>query len=105
MKEILAKLMKDHGYSQTDVADKTGLGQSTVSDILNGAKRTSEKSLRKLAECFGVSVDFLLGIEKSPNLSELGLSKIDSDIMQLVTQLPDEAKSAFLVLLQSKTGK
>lgn len=54
-------LMKHEKLTQMQLAKAIGVGQSSVSDWLNGKKEPSIESLWKLADFFDVSVDYLIG--------------------------------------------
>jgi transcriptional regulator with XRE-family HTH domain len=57
------------GYSQGDLADKTGLQPSAISHFESGRRAPSFENLRRLADALAVSTDYLLGRE-----TELGNS-------------------------------
>jgi transcriptional regulator with XRE-family HTH domain len=57
--ENLARLMAAAGASVQDVAGRTGLDQRTIRGILNGTQKAHPRTLRRLAEGLGVSVDEL----------------------------------------------
>lgn len=54
---------KAAGMKQTDVAKIVGICQSGYSDWERGKNKIDNKSLQKLAELYGCSVDYLLGRE------------------------------------------
>ena len=68
MKIIVAErikyLMDADDISQYSLAKKLGISQSTICNWLNGKKEPSIESLWKLADYFGVSIDYLLGRSK-----------------------------------------
>ena len=58
----IKKLRENAKKTLSDVAEETGVGPSTISDIENGkAKDPKISTLQKLAEYFKVSMDYLLG--------------------------------------------
>ncbi len=59
--ERLKELMKEEGLNQVQLAKKSGLAQNTISAWLLKKKEPNITSLWKLADCFGVSVDYLIG--------------------------------------------
>ncbi len=59
--ERLKELMKEENLNQVQLAEKTGLAQNTISAWLSKKKEPNITSLWKLADCFGVSVDYLIG--------------------------------------------
>ena len=73
-------LMKEHKVTQSDLALRIGMSESTLSRFLrsNSDKLSSEQVLQ-IARAFNVSTDFLLGETNIPDrmnydISELGLS-------------------------------
>ncbi len=58
----LKDLRKDRGWSQQKLAEKTGLSFNAVTKIEQGlAKHPTLKTLIKLADAFGISIDELVG--------------------------------------------
>ncbi len=66
-KRVLA-LRRQLGISQTQLAEKAGLANSTLCDIEKGRMTPSIKSLKKLADALGVPVaDLLLDLDSASN--------------------------------------
>lgn len=68
---VLAELMLKQDLSQVELSRLTGVGQSTISRILNpylakGIKNPSDMQVRPLATYFRVSTDQLRGYEPLP---------------------------------------
>lgn len=57
----LKEARKAKGLTQVDVSREIGISQNGYSDWETGKNRVDTNSLKKLAELFGVSVDYLLG--------------------------------------------
>jgi transcriptional regulator with XRE-family HTH domain len=53
------------GYSQEKLSDKTGLSQTSISQIENGVKTPSKKTIDKICKVLGVPADvlYILGID------------------------------------------
>jgi HTH-type transcriptional regulator / antitoxin HigA len=56
---VLAFLMQECGINQSELAQESGVTQSTISRILDGA-RISASNAKKLAQYFGVQVETFL---------------------------------------------
>jgi len=59
MYEIFEKLLKEHGVSAYKVSKETGVNQATLSEWKNGGYTPKRDKLEKIAEYFGVSVEYL----------------------------------------------
>ena len=99
------ELREAKGIQQKELAIDLGVSQPTISDWESGRKVPSAKSTMKLADYFGVSVDFLLGREddsrredeKKPTpVSEDGLEK-DQRLVMWFRSLPEEKQKAILI--------
>lgn len=65
MYEIFERLLQKHGVSAYKVAKETGVTQSTLSDWKRGRSTPKTENMKKIADYFGVSVEYLLtGKEK-----------------------------------------
>jgi hypothetical protein len=60
---LLRQLRSSHALSYEQVAERTGLPQQLLFDVEFKDRRLSLEELRRLAICYGVSVDDLLGID------------------------------------------
>lgn len=57
----LARLRKQHGTTQVELADKLGIGQSNVSDYERDICRPNADMVLRIAEALNLSTDELLG--------------------------------------------
>lgn len=62
------------GWSQVELAKRLGVAKQTVSNWENDNIQPSIEMLMRLARLFGVTTDYLLGLEQIPRLSVDGLS-------------------------------
>jgi transcriptional regulator with XRE-family HTH domain len=60
----LARLRRERGITQVELAEKLGLAQPHISDYEHDAVRLNGQVLIQLNRILGVSVDELLGVEK-----------------------------------------
>ena len=65
----LKKLRKAKGLSQTQLANELGMIKQTYSNYENEKREPNIATLIKLADYFDVSVDYLIGREKTSNHS------------------------------------
>lgn len=60
MYEIYCQLRDQNGVKDADVASVTGITKSTFSDWKNGRSKPKNEKLQKIADYFGVTVDYLM---------------------------------------------
>lgn len=65
----LKEIRKSKGLTQAEVASHIGISQNNYSYWENGKVKIDNDSLKKLANYFEVSVDYLLGINESSSLT------------------------------------
>lgn len=97
----IKQLREDMGIDQAYLARKLLVSQPTVSNWESGKKAPSNKSALKLANFFGVSVDYILGREKEKKLANYG--ELDEDmikISELVSSLDESRLDAALEIAQ-----
>lgn len=77
-------LREDRDLRQIDVANATGIDQKTLSNYETGKTNPDSYSLIKLADFFGVSIDYLVGRIRCPIRNkddiQLILNSIQKDI-------------------------
>ncbi len=82
-------LREDKDLRQSDLAEATGIDQRTISNYETGKTSPDAYALIKLADFFGVSIDYLVGRTKHDFSSEEKRTKI---ITQIQKQLEDLKK-------------
>lgn len=84
---IIKDLRKKMGLSQKELADKLFVNQTAVSQWERGVTTPNKNTLIKLADIFGVTVDFLLGVKEDE----------DKDVAAILQELKDrpELKTLF----------
>ena len=60
MYEIFEQLLRQYGISAYKVAKETGVTQSTLSDWKRGRSTPKTENMKKIANYFGVSIDYLM---------------------------------------------
>ena len=65
---IIQELRAKRSWSQEHLANELGVARSAVSQIENGDRGVSSAELKRLTEIFGVTADFLLGLESEPQV-------------------------------------
>ena len=69
----ILEIRKAEGLSQTEFAEKFHVTRQTVSNWENENIQPSIEMLVRLAKLFGVSTDYMLGLENTPRLNVDGI--------------------------------
>ena len=83
----LKQLRIDKGFSQADLAKRINVTKSMVSSYENAMRMASYDVLIKIARCFHVSTDYLLGVSNKKTLDVSGLTDRQTEI---ISRLIDE---------------
>ena len=103
MYKVFAQLLQEKGITPYRVHKETGVAQSTLSDWKTKGCTPSVESLIKIAEYLDVSVDTLLGqeIKKPATKSDDGLSKLESDFIKLLRQVPEAQRPMLYAMIEA----
>jgi len=71
----LKELRKNQGMTQLQVAERVGISKAMVSSYEVSARQPSYEVLVKLAALYGVTTDYLLGVERDRVVNVNGLSE------------------------------
>lgn len=74
--ERIARKRQENGWSQTHLAQLVGVNVKSVKDWENSVSVPAAKTLIKLSHLFGVSTDYLLGLDQRTLIS---LDSLDFD--------------------------
>ena len=84
MYENFSKLLQKYGVTPYKVSKETGVSQSTLSDWKRGISTPKNDKLQKIADYFGVSLEYLM-TGKNDSLKELQLKpKDERDIKNIL---------------------
>jgi HTH-type transcriptional regulator, competence development regulator len=75
--ETIAKLRKEKGLSQYELADRLGFSRGKLSNYEQGSRQPDYDTLKKIADYFNVSIDQLLGREEKVKTKEDSLDEIN----------------------------
>lgn len=92
MYEIYCKLRDEKGIKDSDVVKSTGITKSTFSDWKSGRSKPKNDKLQKIAEYFGVTVDYLMtgkeeAKEKDPELTARDQRDIAKDLDRIMGEI------------------
>ncbi len=77
MYEIFVKLLEKYGITAYKVSKATGIGGSTFTDWKNGRSVPKQDKLQKIADYFGVTIDYLMTGKEEPEKKEVMLTPKD----------------------------
>lgn len=99
MYEIFEQLLQKYGVSAYKVSKATGVTQSTLSDWKRGRSTPKSENMKKLADYFGVSIDYLMtGKEaesKGPQLKPKDERDISKTLNETLAQLDNQDNLMF----------
>lgn len=87
--ETLSNLCNERGVSPNGVCAELGLSNATATKWKNGAV-PRQSTLRKIADYFGVSVDYLLGTPADPQKETEPTAAVDPELLSLIDDMTEE---------------
>lgn len=94
--ERLARLRKERGYTQVELAEKIGLVQALVSDYERGKLRLSAEALARFALALEVSADEILGLTDRPGAKSSPQSRRIKRRLEALEKLPKRDQETLL---------
>ena len=103
----LKKLREEKGLSQAAFAKEFGVAQSTVGGWEAGTREPNFDTVQKLADYFGVSVDYLLCRTKEAEIKDSSNDTIDvqEKLQELLSQLETKDSLMFSGVALSDDSK
>lgn len=95
MYEIFEQLLQKYGITAYKVSKETGVTQSTLSDWKRGRSTPKTDNMKKIADYFGVSLDYLMTGKEEPKKKETVLTPRDErdiakDLNNIMEKLKDK---------------
>ena len=91
----LARLRRERGMTQVELAQRLGVAQPVVSDYERGELRLHGELIIKLSDVLGVSSEELLGLKKTPSNGALKNRRLLRRLQQ-IDRLPRRDQQALL---------
>ena len=94
MYEIFEKLLNERNITAYKVSKDTGVTQTALSNWKTGKSTPTAKTLRKIADYFGVTIDYLMnGEEKewTPTLTEKDEKDLDKKVENLLNAVDSDS--------------
>lgn len=104
--ETIASLRRRQGWSQEQFAEQVGVSRQTVSKWETGASVPELEKLIAISQCFGVTVDQLLGtnVETQPISSLAGIETCWRRILGLILAVTGACYSILLLWMRSRNA-
>ena len=83
----IRELREDRDLRQSDLAKETGIDQRTISNYETGKSNPDSYALIKLADYFGVSIDYLVGRTKRDFFDKENKLRFIEEIKQELEEL------------------
>lgn len=94
MYEVFEQLLQKHGVTSYKVAKEAGVTQTALSNWKSGRSTPTTKTLQKIADYFGVTIDYLMTGETSEGEKEVSLTRRDErDIEKILDQTRNQLLS------------
>lgn len=99
----IKSLCDERGVKPGRMCVELGMSKSILTGLKNGTKKNIQTdTAQKIADYFGVTVDRVLGAEKETAVPKgVGLSPMESQLMEYVRTLTDDQKKMLLAQLQA----
>lgn len=91
----IARLRKEQGYTQQELADRIGITQTSVSDYETGRLRLNDELIVRFALALNVSADIILGLKDNKRVETKPSLKIIRRLNKINT-LPAAQQKALL---------
>jgi len=103
LSEKVKRLRKERELTQKELADKLGVNSSHLSRLEKGKYQPSTEMLKKFAEFFGVTTDYLLSDEEIPEINIKNKSLAER--VKLIDSLDEEDQNALIHIIDSMLTK
>ncbi|MDR0916821.1 MAG: helix-turn-helix domain-containing protein [Oscillospiraceae bacterium] len=89
--EVLRDLLDESGLSQKQLAAKLNIAPSTLGNYVRNEREPDFKTLKRFAEFFNVTVDYLLD-----NRTAQGLSRAETELLRVFRTLTTEHQQIYI---------
>lgn len=104
LSERLKRIRKDNGYTRERLAQELGLSYGTVAKYETGEREPGHGYIVKLAQKFGLTTDYVLGIEK-PKPAPLPYSAAALDLARQYDRLDSWGQAAVSAIVREETAR
>lgn len=89
LSKVIINLRESRNWSQAELSRRLGVNKSIMNRIESGERKVSSEELNKLAEIFGVTTDYLLGRNQTPEWAD------NDDLFELDKMLDSNVNMAY----------
>jgi transcriptional regulator with XRE-family HTH domain len=103
----IKELRENNKLSQLKLSERLGISRVSVSQLENGDRKACSKEIVKLAGIFNISTDYLLGLEKEPEVKleePIASYAVKQDIRISVPSIKKNKFTEVLLYLLEKTA-
>lgn len=100
--ERLFKVMKDNGISIRELARRTGITASTISDWNTKHTNPTAEKISVICEALGISTSYLL---KGTEETDFVLTNEEKSLIETVRNMDDESQKRFLAYFKQINQK
>ncbi|MGT2637009.1 helix-turn-helix domain-containing protein [Streptococcus ratti] len=116
MENQVKTLRKAAKKTMKELSEETGIGLSSISNYENGYSNPKKNNAKILADYFGVSIPYLLGLDDNPNLVDPGAPKevlknsaiyysYSEDKASVIVELKDSSNAEQVTIMQEMLSK
>ena len=91
----LRELRKDNNISQKKLSSYLNFGYTAIANYESGRNQPSLDTVKKIAQFFGVTVDYLIGASDYPR-SEKDITEKEEELLMIFRRINDEERDALL---------
>lgn len=94
--KIITDLRKQKGWSQIDLANESGVSREMIGKYERGIAIPSLEAAKKIADAFGVSLDYLVGEGQNAAFDKKTVKRLED-----IASFPEEDKNHILYTLDA----
>lgn len=110
LKDNLKQIRESKGLTKRELCEKTGISERAYLTYEYGEREPKISVIEKLADFYGVTVDYLLGRDTVLNpfveiLSRISENSKTMDVIEMYGQLPENVQQAIIDFMSSLLDK
>ena len=94
----LRDLRKENNISQKKLSNYLNFGYTAIANYESGRNQPSLDTVKKIAQYFGVTVDYLIGASDYPR-SAKDITEKEAELLEVFRKINDEERDALLKIV------